>query len=249
MLPLLLALARRIDTDRSGYMNLDFKLQQFMKGYGAADPDRLPSWLAAFSPAQLVSLYRKDFPGAPSPTGPFLDELFRDARGSLAGTHTRSLENIMLLQYQKYFLPEFVLAHTDRASMQQSLEVRCPLLDTRIIEFANSLPLHLKIRNSRLKVLLFELLNHLEFPRAALRHPKKGFTFPLAAWLRGKLKSEMLDVLSPENIDAAGVFDGSYIQQLIDEHVSGKANRYRELWNLMVFFHWKKKYPELAFRA
>ena len=230
-------------------MSLDFNLQQFMKGYRTEDVDRLPCWLAAFSPHQLFSLYKKDYVARFSSPGALNDELFHELSSSVGETGTNSLANVMLLQYQKFFLPEFVLAHTDRASMQQSLEVRCPLLDKPIFEFANTLPLHLKVNNSQLKVLLFELLNHLDFPQEAVRHPKRGFTFPLASWLRGRLKHVMLDVLSPENIDAVGVFDRLFIEQLIREHVSGKANHYRELWNLIVLFQWIKKYSKLTFHA
>jgi len=242
-------LVRKMSPDKYGYMSLDFKLQQFMKGYRTEDVYRLPCWLAAFSPHQLFSLYKKDYVARFSSPGALNDELFHELSSSVGETGTNSLANVMLLQYQKFFLPEFVLAHTDRASMQQSLEVRCPLLDKPIFEFANTLPLHLKVNNSKLKVLLFELLNHLDFPQEAVRHPKRGFTFPLASWLRGRLKHVMLDVLSPENIDAVGVFDRLFIEQLIREHVSGKANHYRELWNLIVLFQWIKKYSKLTFHA
>lgn len=94
----------------------------------------------------------------------------------------------MMLSDQGRYLPGDLLAKLDRASMAASLEARCPLLDHRVVEFAWRLPLSLKIRGGTGKWILRALLER-HVPRALFERPKMGFTAPIAAWLRGPLRS------------------------------------------------------------
>jgi asparagine synthase (glutamine-hydrolysing) len=95
---------------------------------------------------------------------------------------------------QRYFLPDDILNKADRMSMAHSLEVRPPFLDHRIVEFAASLPASLKIRGSRQKVLLKELMRD-KLPASVLRRKKVGFDIPAHDWLRGCLRPFMQEVL------------------------------------------------------
>lgn len=249
LIPVMLMLSKMLVFNKNSYMNPYFKLKQFVKGKEANSFNRLPKWLAAFSIEEINQLYNSDFLFHDKEEKSLSEEsLFSDLYRASTGLQGMDLTNIMLYQYQKYFLPEFVLAHTDRASMQTSLEVRCPLIDKSIVEFANDLPLKLKIKNGKLKRILFELLKMLEFPADVITHKKQGFTFPVASWLTNRLKSRMMNLLNPDKIRSEKIFNESYIAGLIDDHLSLKENNYRALWNLMVFFQWKENFPNLSFK-
>ena len=81
--------------------------------------------------------------------------------------------------------------------MAHSIEVRPPFLDHRIVEFAASLPDHLKVRGKTQKVVLRELMKR-KLPASTLRRKKMGFDFPAHEWLRGPLRSLLLDTLSAD---------------------------------------------------
>src|SRR5439155_20691851 len=93
---------------------------------------------------------------------------------------------------RQYSLPDDILCKVDRMSMAHSLEVRPPFLDHRICEFAESLPIQLKIRGSSLKFILRELMKD-KLPPATLRRSKTGFDIPAPEWLRGGPNALRLD--------------------------------------------------------
>jgi asparagine synthase (glutamine-hydrolysing) len=104
----------------------------------------------------------------------------------------------------------------------------------------------MKVKGSRLKRILLELVSTVGLPREVATHSKRGFTFPVASWLRGSLRNTMQDLLTNE--ENKGLWNREYVGRLMDEHVSGKQNHYRLLWNLMVFAQWRRNYPKFAFR-
>jgi asparagine synthase (glutamine-hydrolysing) len=131
--------------------------------------------------------------------------------------------------------------------MLSALEVRCPLVDKHVAEFANRLPLNFKIKSGKLKKVLFDLAAQQQLPESVLRHPKRGFTFPVAVWLQDMLKGFMGEILLDTDARLAQVFDFSFIQRLVAEHASGIDNHYRPLWNLIIFFSWMKNFAQLEF--
>src|ERR1700722_18845787 len=126
-------------------------------------------------------------------------------------------------------------------SRAHSLEVRPPFLDHRIVEFAASLPASLKIRGSRQKVLLRELMRD-KLPPAILRRRKIGFDIPAHDWLRGCLRPLMLEVLLDGASDHAALFRRVVIETQIREHLERRINVGYHLWGLMVLFLWMKKW-------
>jgi asparagine synthase (glutamine-hydrolysing) len=142
---------------------------------------------------------------------------------------------------QKYFLPDDILNKADRMSMAHSLEVRPPFLDHRIVEFAASLPSSLKVRGSRQKVLLKELMRD-KLPPSVLRRKKVGFDIPAHDWLRGCLRPLMMDVLMDSASNHTGLFRQDVIEMHVREHLERRVNIGYHLWGLMVLFLWMKKW-------
>jgi asparagine synthase (glutamine-hydrolysing) len=143
---------------------------------------------------------------------------------------------LSLIQYLdfKTWLPGDILTKVDRASMAHSLEVRVPLLDHEFCEYAATLPPSLKLKGGEGKYVLKKALEpHL--PHDIMYRAKKGFSIPLAAWLRGPLRQDVRNaVLGPRLLDT-GIFNRRYLEQLVSEHESGSGDHSVALWSLMMF--------------
>lgn len=231
-------------TGSDTYMGLQFKTLLFLQGFPAHHTTRFPLWLSAISPEELQKLCPWQNTAFFSRMGE-ADTLFEDFRKVLSVVEEKSHPQMLLYFYQKFFLPEFVCMHTDRAAMQNSLEVRSPFLSVSLIEFANSLPEHFKIGKKELKIILRHTLAKDGFPKDIYKQKKHGFTFPVARWLKGSLKIEMEKQLS-KNKWENNLISTSYLERLKQEHLSNKRNNYRILFNLMVFRKWLDKYPQVS---
>src|SRR5205085_7171822 len=119
---------------------------------------------------------------------------------------------------QNYYLADDILYKTDRMSMAHSLEVRPPFLDHRIVEFAARLPSDLKIRGSKLKWILRELMRD-KLPTSVLTRSKQGFDIPTHHWFRTILKPLLLETINRESVEAAGVFHWPAVHRAIADHL------------------------------
>lgn len=141
-----------------------------------------------------------------------------------------------LVQYldMKTYLVGDINTKVDRASMAHSLEVREPLMDHHLVEWLSSLPTSFKIRGSEQKYLLKKAMEPY-LPDAVMYRPKMGFAVPLASWFRGPLKDRMRSaVLGPQLLDT-GMFNPTYLRELIDHHLSGARDYSAPLWTLLMF--------------
>jgi asparagine synthase (glutamine-hydrolysing) len=138
------------------------------------------------------------------------------------------------------YLPDDILQKVDRASMAVSLEVRPPLLDHRVVEFAWTLPRHMRIRNGETKWLLRRVLDRY-VPRALIERPKMGFGIPLATWLRGPLRNWAEDLLDPAHC-GGGLLDTAAVRKLWSEHVSERRNWAYGLWTILMFEAWRRRW-------
>lgn len=137
----------------------------------------------------------------------------------------------------KIQLPDWYLVKGDRATMAASLEMRNPLLDKGLAEFAFSLSGKWKICGGEQKFLLKKIAaRHVDHD--IIYRPKKGFGVPLAKWIRHELKDLFADYLFRPN----PYFDSSYVRSLYDEHMSGKIDRSFYLLRVIVFNRWMEKY-------
>jgi asparagine synthase (glutamine-hydrolysing) len=139
------------------------------------------------------------------------------------------------------YLPGDLLPLTDRMSMAHSLEVRVPLLDHELLEFAATIPANLKIRGLTKKFIL-KKVGAKFLPEATLRGRKRGFSIPLDFWFRDELRSYVQEILAPARIEGLGCFNPPKIQSLLDDHFCGRANNENKIWALLVFVLWHDHY-------
>ncbi|MBC7802870.1 MAG: asparagine synthase C-terminal domain-containing protein, partial [Candidatus Parcubacteria bacterium] len=139
------------------------------------------------------------------------------------------------------YLADDILAKVDRAAMGVGLETRVPLLDPRVVEFAWSLPLEMKIRGGEGKWLLRRVLER-HVPRALLERPRKmGFSVPLEHWLRGDLRPWAEELLDAARLRREGYFDPMVVRRCWEDHLSGRGNWQHRLWAVLMFGSWLER--------
>jgi len=143
----------------------------------------------------------------------------------------------------KTWLANDILVKVDRMSMACSLEVRSPLLDHKIVEFAASLPSRLKFRGSVSKYLLKRHVAS-RLPAADVHRPKQGFELPLAAWLRGDLRDMAHDLLFSTQATGRGYVRAEAAKRIWDAHQCGTRNHSPQIWALMVLELWHRQYMD-----
>ncbi|MGB9648665.1 MAG: XrtA/PEP-CTERM system amidotransferase [Stellaceae bacterium] len=151
-------------------------------------------------------------------------------------SHMRRCESedpLSQVQYAdiKTYLPGDILTKVDRASMASSLEVRVPLLDHTLVEWAAGLPSQLKLHGREGKH-VFKAALEPHVSKEILYRPKQGFSVPLAAWFRGPLRRRLRDALLGPVLRESGLFETGAIATLLDQHQSGERDHSAPLWML-----------------
>lgn len=143
--------------------------------------------------------------------------------------------------YLHGYLPSDILVKVDRASMAASLEVRSPFLDAVVVDAALAIPPGLKLRGMTRKYLLRRIMRG-RIPDELIDRPKLGFGVPLNTWLRESLAGDVREALAPDRVTDAGFFDPTAVSRLVEEHMSGHADRGLELWLLWQFELWRERW-------
>ncbi|MCR5094700.1 MAG: asparagine synthase (glutamine-hydrolyzing) [Lachnospiraceae bacterium] len=155
----------------------------------------------------------------------------------------------MLLDMDTY-LPDDILCKVDRASMKYSLEARCPILDTRVMEYSFRLPHAFKYRAGEKKAILKDIA-YTYIPKDLLDRPKQGFTPPIDKWLRGPLQKELLEYANVRFLQKQGLFDPEFVTKYVTDYIlkgDGGAgtgeNPSGIVWSFFVFQRWFRRYKE-----
>jgi asparagine synthase (glutamine-hydrolysing) len=139
------------------------------------------------------------------------------------------------------FLSDNLLEYSDKMSMAWSLELRVPYLDPRVVELAFCIPFKLKLNRAGSKVIMRRTFGDL-IPPENLRAPKKGFNVPLGNWMRTKLDRYFDELLPRDYVRREGIFDHDYITHLREEHRRGRRDNGYELFAILIFDAWYRKY-------
>jgi asparagine synthase (glutamine-hydrolysing) len=212
-------------------IGFEYKVKRFLEGALMPSARAHVYWNGTFSDTQKASLLRQKLPNS-------LHQLLAELNG-LPSTQDDLAPYLWF--DQKYFLADDILTKSDRMSMAHSVEVRPPFLDHRIVEFAAKLPASLKIRGTRQKFVLKELMKD-RLPPAILGRKKIGFDIPAHEWLRGPLRSLLADALAYGAAEYNDVFRSDVIENYLQLHLERKANLGYHLWGLLVLFLWMKKW-------
>jgi asparagine synthase (glutamine-hydrolysing) len=217
-------------------VNFGFKARRFVDQALLEPGQRHFAWKAFFSQDLKESLLQK----------PLLDSLSSGLDGyspyQAYFDEADHFEEISRFQYADtmVYLIDNNLAKVDRVSMAHSLEVRVPLLDTGLVEFAFQLPDRLKMPGMKLKHFLKESTRDM-LPQEIVNRPKKGFNVPMPRWIKDGLKPVVDHYLSTEVVRKQGYFHPHTVQHLVNAHMSGKVDYSRNIWALLMFNIWAEK--------
>jgi asparagine synthase (glutamine-hydrolysing) len=148
----------------------------------------------------------------------------------------------------KVYLPNDVLVKVDRMSMQHSLEVRCPLLDRRLVELAFRFPQRLKQADRTGKHLLKRVAAG-RLPEQVLTAPKRGFTAPIGAWIAGPMAAQFEAEVLGTSAHVAGLLDQQYIRRAFVEHRTRREDNAYLLWAVWMLERWARRQPRTALQA
>lgn len=220
------------------YLSMSYKLKRF--AYGAEFPydQGHYRWKILFDEDQKRNLLSNDFINMTNnmDTYHIMGQYFSSAQAK--GYDIQ--DQLMYVDF-KTFLQDDPLHKTDRMSMANSLEVRVPLLDNSIIDFSRRVPLHKKIKRFQTKYIMRKTLAQF-LPREIAFAKKRGFTPPVAIWIKRGLKDYMMSSLSAEALSTMGFLNHKYVASIIDEHLNGRAENSRMIWSLIVLVNWYRNY-------
>ncbi len=217
----------------SGAVPVGLFLRRFLAHAERAPAERHHIWFGMFSPQELDRLFSPQWAGPRPPS----TEIFRPLARALEGAQfDETISEMLYLDFCLY-LQDNLLVKIDRASMACSLELRTPFLDHRLIEFAAGLPGDLKVRRFQLKYLLKKAAEQW-LPRRIVYRQKRGFSVPIARWMRQELRPLLDETLSEEKLKRQGLFNFEFVRRLLAEHRSEHADHRKTLWTLFCFQLW-----------
>ncbi len=242
---LMVRLSKRMRDDTRGRHGFR-RLREFAECAWQAEEEMYLSWVGYFSEEEKRTLYTPSFRSQLNgrDSGDFLRDLFRRAS---------RLDPLNRLGYVDLasFLSSNCLEYSDRMSMANSLEVRCPFADHELVEFALHLRPSLKVRYFDTKWILKRAMCGI-LPEPVLRKKKVGFNPPASQWINGELKPLIAEFLAPKVIERRGMFRPHAVSRLIREHAESRRDNTLKIWALLMIELWQRLYfdrePESSVR-
>ncbi len=200
--------------------------------------ERIANRMIAMDPQDLLARHHarcrtpSDFVPAAAPLSTLLTDPSRRP------SFSEPVIGMRFLDFSEY-LPDGVLVKVDRASMAAGLEVRCPFLDSQVVELAWRLPNAMLMDRSGGKRILREVLSRY-VPRQLFERPKRGFGAPVGDWLRGPLREWAEDLLDEKQLSDQGLFHPRAVRLTWQQHVTGFRNQEHLLWSLLMFQAWSR---------
>jgi asparagine synthase (glutamine-hydrolysing) len=212
------------------------KAKRFIAAASLPPVERYLRWVSAFDNAAKQDLYSEAFrhDTASFRSASILEPWFAKANGA-------GIVDASLLADTMTYLPNDLLVKMDIASMAVSLEARSPFLDHHLMEFAAGLPEKLKLRRLTTKYLLKRVLRKL-VPAENLTRSKMGFGVPIGHWFRGAMQPFLRETLLAEKALGRGLFRPEKVRELIDSHVTAKADHSHRLWSLLMLELWYQRF-------
>lgn len=228
------ALALRLP-EATSYRGIAQRMRRFVAGAALPPAAAYFSWVRLFDDDQIAALVAGS--ADHDPTAHFA-ALFDPA-------DSRSFAAQLLDVNLTTYLPDDLLIKTDRSSMAASLEARAPFLDHKLVELAARIPVNLKLRGGRTKVILKQAAAGL-LPDDLIHRPKHGFGVPVGRWFRESLRDYAAEVLLDPGTLARGYFRPATLRRLLDEHISGQRNHGQRLWTLLTLEWWHRLFIDPA---
>jgi len=215
-----------------------YRAHRFLEALSHDPRRRYAAWIVYFDLQRKLDLCTPEYLEAHAGRDSLqlLDEAFArsDAPSLVEGAQHFDLQ---------LYLPDDLLVKVDIASMAHSLEMRSPLLDHRVVEFAATLPARLKMRGSVQKRILKRISRDL-LPTQILERRKMGFGVPLDRWLQHDLREMASDVLLSPRARQRGYFRPERVRALLADHVAGRVLEHFRLWNLLMLELWHREYVD-----
>jgi asparagine synthase (glutamine-hydrolysing) len=139
------------------------------------------------------------------------------------------------------YLPGDLLVKTDRMTMANALEARCPFLDQELLDFAWRIPSNLKLKGLTTKYILKRAVEGL-VPEKIIRRRKHGFGVPVGHWFRTGLRNYLCEALLGKDASCRGYFREAVLRRLVEEHLSGRRDHGQRLWTLLTFEIWHRTF-------
>ena len=218
------------------------QFDRFARGFHLSPAERYWQWAGFTRGYELLNMLHPRF------RAEWGEELMADYE-SEKKTFTQVLQHEdpaamqeVLTADRQLVLPSDMLVKTDRMSMAHSLEVRVPLLDYRVVDFASKLPVDYLIDKTGQKKILRDAFRT-NLPESLYHRPKKGFEVPLRKWLIGPLNTHLQRGSNPALLEDQGIFDVRYVQRMIRQlHSNSPGDTHARLYGFLVFQEWYKRY-------
>jgi asparagine synthase (glutamine-hydrolysing) len=211
------------------YRSFVRRARRFVDSAALPLPERYLHWVGIFPPSLTNELLTAE--GGADPVSHFQAYFDPACDSDLIGQ--------LLSVNMKTYLTGDLLVKTDRMTMANSLEARCPFLDHQLLEYACGIPSDLKLNGMTTKYILKRAMRDI-VPPEIIRRKKHGFGVPIGQWFRTSLKDYVRDLLLSPNAVRRGYFREEVLRGLLDEHQTGKRDHGHRLWALLTFEVWHR---------